>query len=607
MRVFTTALLLLSFILPAQAVVTDKDDINKVAAADKVCFALYTVHDQTLKLNAQLYPLGKNDTRTVRLEVKRGGSWKEIATTEVNEDGWTALFRIENWKHDKDTPYRVRHGEEASFSGTIQKDASDKDVITVAAFTGNSIHPQHGGDISRQDILDNIKRIKPDLLFFSGDQVYNHKKHLQFWLKFGRDFGDIIKDTPTVTIPDDHDAGQPNLWGEEGKQALLSGAADGGYLMPPKYVRQVERAQTNHLPDPYDPTPINRGIGVYYTSLNVGGIDFAIIEDRKFKTGPAGIIPQMGPRPDHITDPSYDPRTIDLPEAKLLGDRQLAFLQDWATDWEGAEMKTVLSQTIFCGGAHIHGKHDGRLHADMDSNGWPQSGRNRALSEMRKGFAFMLAGDQHLATIFHHGINDWGDAGYSFCVPSIANLYLRWWDPLEPGKNRKPGAPDYTGQHYDGFGNKLTVHAVANPEKKPNGGKHLTTRAAGYGIVKFKKSTREITMECWPRNVDITNPKNKPYPGWPLTIQQEDNYGRKAVAWLPTLKIKGQDDPVVQVVDEYSGEVVYTLRINGTTWRPKVFREGSYTIHVGEGEKRKTLSGVLSVTDEDDAVLDIAL
>jgi len=48
---------------------------------------------------------------------------------------------------------------------------------------------------------------------------------------------------------------------------------------------------------------IKRGIGVYYTALNWGGISFAIIEDRKFKTGPEGVVPKMGPRPDHVTDP----------------------------------------------------------------------------------------------------------------------------------------------------------------------------------------------------------------------------------------------------------------------------------------------------------------
>jgi hypothetical protein len=163
-------------------------------------------------------------------------------------------------------------------------------------------------------------------------------------------------------------------------------------------------------------------------------------------------------------------------------------------------MKAVLSQTIFCGGAHIHGKVGGRLLVDLDSNGWPQSGRNRALKEMRKAFAVHIAGDQHLGTVFHHGIKDWNDAVYSFCVPSIANLYLRWWDPLEPGRNRTPGAPTYTGEFQDGLGNKVTCLAVANPSQERNGGSKLTTRAAGFGIVRFNKKTREITFECWPRH-----------------------------------------------------------------------------------------------------------
>mgnify|MGYP001813075795 CR=1 FL=1 len=50
---------------------------------------------------------------------------------------------------------------------------------------------------------------------------------------------------------------------------------DGGYFYHHEYVKMVERCQTAHLPDPYDPTPVQQGIGVYYTDLNVGGVDFA--------------------------------------------------------------------------------------------------------------------------------------------------------------------------------------------------------------------------------------------------------------------------------------------------------------------------------------------
>ncbi|MCK5000964.1 MAG: alkaline phosphatase D family protein [Anaerohalosphaera sp.] len=556
-------------------------DIPEVSRDKVICFALYTVDNNIMKMTAQLYPLQGNEARTVRLETRKKGQWVQIARSSVIEDGWTAHFKVENWDSTSNIEYRLTHGRDAKYTGLIRKDPVNKETIVVAAFTGNSIYPGHGGDISRDDLVNNIKKINPDLLFFSGDQVYDHRRHYEYWLKFGRDFGDVIRNTPTVTIPDDHDVGQANLWGASGKKSNTGAGHDGGYFMPIEYVKQVERAQTSHLPDPYDPTPVQRGLGVYYTSLNIGRISFAIIEDRKFKSGPSGLVPKMGPRPDHINDPSYDPKTIDVPGAVLLGDRQLKFLRDWGTDWHEADIKAVLSQTIFCGGAHIHGKVGGRLHADMDSNGWPQTGRNKALEEIRRSYAVHIAGDQHLATIFHHGIDEWEDAGYSFCVPSIANLYLRWWDPVEPGMNSKPGMPEYTGRNLDGFGNRVTCWAAANPNKKPNGGDKLTTRAAGFGVVRFNKKNREITFECWPRNVDVKDNKSKQYTGWPKTISQTDNYARKAVAWLPTLKFKGVENPVVQIIDESNGEIVYTLRIKGNTFKPKVFREGKYTIKVG--------------------------
>jgi len=573
--------------MPSQASSPQQNElvIPEVPKEERICFALYTVHDDTLKLTAQLYPLGNVDAIEVHLEVERDGQWDRIATAEVIYPGFTAPFRVEDWDSSRDIRYRVVHQDAAFYEGTIKRDPRDKDTIVVAAFTGNSIYPGHGGDIPRTDIVDNLKKIEPDLLFFSGDQVYDHARHLAAWLKFGRDFGEIIRNTPTVTIPDDHDVGMYNLWGENGKRSASRAGSDGGYFMPVEYVKEVERAQTSHLPDPYDPTPIDRGIGVYYTDLTVGGVSFAILEDRKFKTAPLGRTPELGPRPDHVMDPGYDPQSLDVPGARLLGERQLAFLRDWAADWADCEMKAVLSQTIFCGGAHIHGKLGGRVLVDLDSNGWPQSGRNRALAEMRKAFAVHIAGDQHLGTVFHHGIEDWNDAVYSFCVPSIANLYLRWWAPLEPGRNRAPGAPAYTGEFLDGLSNMVTLTAVANPSQERNGGNKLTTRAAGFGLIRFHKKTREITFECWPRNVDVTVPGTKQYPGWPVTIQQQDNYGRAAKGFLPELEVRGLTDPIVQVREEASGEVVYTLRIKGTRFRPKVFRKGMYTIKVGDGSR----------------------
>ena len=572
--------------------------IPQVTPAEQICFVLYTADKSVLKLTAQLYPLSDTAPRAIRLEIQKEGVWQEVDRQQVVMPGWTATFRVADWDTAQDVAYRVRHGEEAVYGGTIRHDPVEKQKIVVVAFTGNSIYPDGGGDIPRTDLVENVKKIDPDLLFFSGDQVYDHHKHLAYWLKFGRDFGAITRDRPTVTIPDDHDVGQSNLWGAGGKKAHRGNGEDGGYFKSPAYVREVERAQTSHLPDPFEPSAVERGIGVYYTDLNVGGISFAILEDRKFKSSPLGLVPDRGGRIDHVQG-EFDPAAYDHPEAVLLGERQLAFLRHWAADWKGAQMKVVLSQTIFCGGAHVHGG-VGRLAADLDSNGWPQSGRNRALGEMRKAFAVHIAGDQHLGTVFQHGIDAQGDAGYSFCVPSIANFYLRWWSPEKPGKNRQEGAPEYTGEHLDGLGNRVICHAAANPQQKhPLPGKALNTFAAGFGVVEFDKTNRTITFHCWPRNVDVRDPEAEQYAGWPLTIDQQDNFGKKPTAFLPEIIIKGAIDPVVQVVEEKSGEILYTLRIQGSRFQPWVFAPGRYTVfvgddHLGPESRRKALRGLVA-------------
>lgn len=81
----------------------------------------------------------------------------------------------------------------------------------------------------------------PDLVFFAGDQTYDHTEHTAAWLKFGLAFREIFRERPCITIPDDHDIGQGNLWGEEGKVAMSSAGNDGGYFFHHEYVQMVER------------------------------------------------------------------------------------------------------------------------------------------------------------------------------------------------------------------------------------------------------------------------------------------------------------------------------------------------------------------------------
>lgn len=550
-----------------------------VPREEVVAFAVYT-HDQgVLKLTCQLYPLKPDEPREVHLELKAEGDsdWKLVQTQPVVFPGWSSHFRIEQWDDSRSVKYRVRLGDLSSFEGLIRKDPIDKDEIVVGSLGCNSSRTPG----PRPMIVQNLLRQDPDLLFFSGDQTYNHTQHTYGWLEFGIQFREVLKDRPVITIPDDHDVGQANIWGENGKKAATPAGPQGGFFYPVDYVNMVQRCQTWHLPDPHDATPIDRGIGVYYTRLRVGGIDFAILEDRKFKSGPQGKIPKMGPRPDHINDPAYDRKSVDLPELKLLGDRQLEFLDQWGQDWNGAEMKAVLSQTAFCGAVHLHGSPKNRLLADLDCNGWPQTGRNHALARIRRVWAPHLCGDQHLAVLVQHGIEGAQDGPYGFTSPAIVNtIYGRWWHPVDEkaGPNSVQNSPlPWTGQYEDGLGNPIRMIAYANPIDRSN----ELQRSDGYGLVRFRKSDRSIKFECWPRFVDVTEESASQFAGWPVTITSQDNDGRTVLGYLPTLQFQNSKSPVVQVVHDQSGEILYTVRTNGKSFQPPVYQTGTHTVRVG--------------------------
>jgi hypothetical protein len=571
------------------------DDRSRIAFREpdqQIAFALYTVHEGVLKLSAQLYPLRDEDAAELRLEVEREGAFVEIATAPVHPTGWTALFRVEDWDPSRATRYRVRHAGGSVFEGLIRRDPVDRDRIVAGVFTGNSPGPG-GGKISKRDLVEAVLAVDPDLLLFTGDQVYNHFAHTQHWLEFGETFKDILRDRPTVCLPDDHDAGQPNLWGQGGRAIDLD--TKGGYTRPAGYVQLVERQQTSHLPDPYDPRRIEQGLGVYYTRLHVGGIDFALLEDRKFKSGCFGLVTdELGPRPDHVTNPDYDPARFDLPDKELLGARQERFLADWADDWDGVVMKAVVSQTLFSMASNWHGQNRTYYEADFDANGWPQHKRNRAVELLRRAAAFHICGDQHLATIVQYGIDDWRDAGWAFCVPSIANLWPRWWAPRRAGRNREDGAQEHTGDHLDGFGNHLTVYAHTNPRPSGREPAELHDRMPGFGVVRFDKAARTITMECWPRMVVPGSEGAQQYEGWPRTISQSDNLGRHRFR-LPELLVEGTSDPVVVVTEAGTGNPVYSLRIQGRAARLPVPAARRYDLRVDDRGRSVELRGIDAV------------
>lgn len=493
----------------------------------------YTRSRGVLNLTAQLLPIGATEEHTARLELSPDGLEYPLdgGTAEVVEPGYTAEFQV-TLQGTSAWHYRVVWNDH-EYTGVIQADPAEKDELVLAGLNCNHNNSHKLGSketdwtsqvwFPHADLTANVALHEPDLLFFAGDQVYEGKSptfadranieldYLYKWYLWVWAYSELTRSLPAVTIPDDHDVYQGNVWGEGGRAAKRDHF--GGYVHPAEFVKMVERTQTSHLPDPFDPTPIEQGIGSYHTSLRLGRVDFAILEDRKFKSGPAGKgLPETGTkRPDHVDRAEFDPRAYDREDLVLLGGRQLAFLEQWAADWDGVAMKGVLSQTPFANLATHHGAALAYLQADLDSNGWPQSGRDRALRAIREAFAFHVSGDQHLATLVQHGIDDFGDAAWSFCVPSVANFYPRAWRP----------EGDPLGEHRDGLGNRVTVHAVANPGvetgREPA---DLYDKMPGYGIVRMNVREHTITFECWPRHA---RPGDEQYAGWPHTIRQADN------------------------------------------------------------------------------------
>ncbi len=632
----------------------------------------YTISDHKLKLTAQLAPISESDEQTAALQVldRESGKWKQISTSQVIVPGYTATFRVPDWDTDNTHDYRVQYhitDQKESripyyYYGLIVRDPIDKNEIVVAAFTGNS--NSHGNigtggfDFANrmwfphEDLTSYVAKHAPDLLVYTGDNVYEGRPtppdfssgknteldYLYKWYLFLWAHGGLTRNIPAVTIPDDHDVYHGNLWGAGGVKAPekptdgqypdhYQGHTNnwqqdqGGYKLSPDLVNMVERTQTSHLPDPYDPAPVSQGIGVYFCNLNYGRISWAVLEDRKFKSAPGKIHPEFRIVNGFSQVRGINGKLLDSPDAILMGERQISFVQDWAADWKGVDMKVAISQSIFANlstypDTFLTDANTPKLQPlpwgvipkdysrakDMDSNGWPQTGRNKMLRELRKGFALMIGGDQHLGSVIHHGIDAWEDAGYSFCVPSIANLWPRRWFPQTPGDQHQPGLPLYTGRYFDGFGNRVTVHAVSNPYISGKEPSVLHDRAPGYGIIKLNKKSRLITLECWPRYADPESPGGGQYPGWPVILDMEDNYARESVGWLPPLHVTGlEHPPVVQVVNEITGETIYTLRIREFSYQPGVFAEGSYTVYIGEPgtDSMQSLRGLLSVTTKE--------
>jgi len=593
-----------------------------------ILFTQYTLNRGDLRLTAQFVPVEKD----VKAELRLDG--KSVATVAVDAFSSTAAFHVPALDDTRDHTFEVLY-EGASYAGSIRKDPKDKQKILVGALTC-----QWDLGFPHQLIAKNLETLQPDVLFFTGDQIYEANggygiqreplpaarvDYLRKWYLFGWAFGHLIRNIPTVSLADDHDVYHGNLWGTGGRQAKYpeidpqapseriipadrqKRAQDsGGYLMQARWVQGVYQTQSSHLPvwsrakDVWDHVPVCFG------SLLWGGISFAILEDRKFKSAPVDFLPGAEILNGWPQNPNWSSATEgDVPGTSLLGDQQEEFLAEWVKDWDGAEMKAAVSATIFCNVAtlpkeamsdNVTGKLAVQLEGgyaagekkvqDHDSNAWPQTPRNRALRLLRAAQAVHIAGDQHLGSTVQYGADDWNDAPFAICTPAISNLFPRRWFPPDEGKNRKPGQAQNLGEYLDGFGNKMTVHAVANPYQTGRKPATLFDRVTGFGTIELDKRSRQITLVNYPRWADVAE-GGKPYPGWPITIGQMQN-GLNGARWELTLPSEAEG--LVEIKDAQQVTVLCLRFATKVTTIP-VWAKGEYTVTL-DGKPFATISAL---------------
>ncbi|WP_440874117.1 alkaline phosphatase D family protein [Thalassotalea sp. PLHSN55] len=521
----------------------EKISVQPTHQLGPVMGCMHSVNQTSLKMTAQFMPVDLAHYSSATLSVKAPGSeqWQVMQTSDI-EEGYVALFSINNWQSAKSLEYRISSNNqpnESLYTGIIKADPGTSKPLNIALYsciipTSKSLDdinfkkfiPQerilsrYGKDnilFPHNELVKNCDTHQPDLYVFCGDQYYEtyptrygrEGKYAQIdtlyrWYLWYWTFKESVRNTPAIVLADDHDVLQGNLWGAAGKNSEKPKEEDGGFKWDKKLVRMVYRIQHGHNPEPYDPTPIKFGIPVAYAEFIYGGVSFALVEDRKFKTPP-----------NYKTPPTET-------RGELLGKRQEAFLANWAQT--NTHLPKICLTASIWGGPQTTENFSALR--DYDSNGYPPDGRTRAVNLVSTANALVLAGDQHLGMVTQQGIDDYDDGTVFFAGPAAAAFWQRWFEGNNQLEKQFKGNKN-SGNFIDSFGNKMRVLAVANPkvshqefhDGNTSWGKFLADnriKTEGYGIVKVDHHQKKYRLECWSWD---TNPATgQQFEGWPIDV-----------------------------------------------------------------------------------------
>lgn len=475
--------------------------------------------------------------------------WTEVRTVPLHRETWTALFVIglSQWTTTTHTQYAVTtmwNGRKYRWAGLIRPEPIKKTrSFRLAVFSCD-----RGYTFPNAELTKHVRNVvRPHMLFFAGDQIYENMgnygvpkrtvystaKHILYvqrldflykYARFGWMWRKVLRRTPAIILPDDHDVYHPNLWGAGGIRVPRGKTIEhGGYLMSGQFVSAVQRMQSGNFPPLQDTfarnTRPNRtlplGIRPLYTAVIYGGISFAVLEDRKFKIGPLRFSSLRARRTGK--------------RGALLGTQQERFVKNWCGDKtplsiepSNDDLKTIrvaLSQTIF-GALSTHAGPDLRRHSYIyDTGAWPLRARARIVRLLSRCGALSIHGDQHLGMLAHLGVRKQHDGNIAFMVPGTANGWPRAWWPNGPFENN-------TGSFLDQAGNPVDVIAVANPTNGSNfipfinAENPLSTafkRGSGFGLVVFDKQKRTADVSLF--HVGSRVQLSGQFEGFPKTIK----------------------------------------------------------------------------------------
>lgn len=553
----------------------ERIDKHPERAYGPIAGVLYSVAGGDLKVGVQCMSIGKTILKGktfgqgsrvgVQLEKRQAdGSWSPVTQpVGVSEPDYYALLRVRGHDRSEAADFRVvilngpsdavmpypfhvpaepTDGELViggiSCTGDIgRKSLGDKALLKPGeTFIGvwspaNQWAPFSG-------ITEPLIDRDPDIVFFTGDQLYEWwptpidmtdpmptEDYLYKWMIWHWSFQDVTSRVPCLVQTDDHDVWHPNLWGDGSRLMTDGWDHGGGYIKSSYFVNMVQRTMCGHNPDAYDPGPSDSGITNYFCTFTYGGVDFALLEDRKFKTAMPTVKSGIEP--------------------KMLGDAQLKMLAEWAESPNEAPVRIVVSQTNY---VTLNTNAMGNMFADVDSNGWPKPARDKAVELFGKAGAFLFTGDQHLASVTRMDTPTAKNGVLQFSQPAGGCIWWRWFYPNQ--KQRKDqgavdGTQSYIGQFADAFGNTFETLAVANPADESvmrvynNNGqaKFILTaeqRAAGigtryrihqgegFGVIHINAASDRMTLECWPdKNATMLHPYRQ-FDGWPIQLKLSD-------------------------------------------------------------------------------------